>query len=274
MLTPQAIKDQEFNIKFRGYDAIEVKAYLELLAEDFFELTEQNRIQGEELESYAADLGSMQKRKDGPAGEGEGGDDDSEDIRFELDDDPKAKDQQISDLKAELEKLQETVTTLEKENKEYLDKMAEMEEKVAENEVLRGKIAVVEEQNKELKKEGLDFKTTILAAQKFADNLRKTSEEDALKLMEEAIDDVEKFRSEAHAELARLPKEIDELKQKKNQVREELRAILQTYLDELDTQASELMGKDDDLADLFQTILLPEKEDADMDDIDSIDMKL
>jgi DivIVA domain-containing protein len=51
MLTPQAIKDQDFQIKFRGYDSIEVKAYLELLAEDFFELTEQNRLQAEELES-------------------------------------------------------------------------------------------------------------------------------------------------------------------------------------------------------------------------------
>ena len=42
-ITPQAIKDQEFQVKFRGYDAIEVKAYLELLAEEFFELHEQIR---------------------------------------------------------------------------------------------------------------------------------------------------------------------------------------------------------------------------------------
>jgi len=34
-ITPQAIKDQEFRVKFRGYDEIEVKAYLELIAEEF-----------------------------------------------------------------------------------------------------------------------------------------------------------------------------------------------------------------------------------------------
>lgn len=28
-ITPQAIKDQEFQVKFRGYDTVEVKAYLE-----------------------------------------------------------------------------------------------------------------------------------------------------------------------------------------------------------------------------------------------------
>ena len=47
-ITPQAIKDQEFQVKFRGYDTLEVKAYLELLAEEFFELHEQNRKMAEE----------------------------------------------------------------------------------------------------------------------------------------------------------------------------------------------------------------------------------
>ena len=49
-ITPQAIKDQEFQIKFRGYDAIEVKAYLELIAEEFFEVFEQVRQQNEDIE--------------------------------------------------------------------------------------------------------------------------------------------------------------------------------------------------------------------------------
>ena len=64
MLTPQAIKDQEFQIKFRGYDAIEVKAYLELLAEDYFELSEQNRIHVEEIESLVAEQKSLTLEKE------------------------------------------------------------------------------------------------------------------------------------------------------------------------------------------------------------------
>ena len=64
MLTPQAIKDQEFQVKFRGYDSIEVKAYLELLAEDFFELTEQNRTQEEEIESLRAEQEALSREKE------------------------------------------------------------------------------------------------------------------------------------------------------------------------------------------------------------------
>jgi len=64
MLTPQAIKDQEFQIKFRGYDAIEVNAYLELLAEDFFELTEQNRIQADEIQALQSEQESLARDKE------------------------------------------------------------------------------------------------------------------------------------------------------------------------------------------------------------------
>ena len=44
-ITPQAIKDQEFRVKLRGYDTIEVKAYLELIADEFFEMFEQAKQQ-------------------------------------------------------------------------------------------------------------------------------------------------------------------------------------------------------------------------------------
>ena len=66
MLTPQSIKDQEFQTKFRGYEPIEVKAYLELLAEDFFELTEKNRVQAEEIEVSFGRAGVIAERKRSP----------------------------------------------------------------------------------------------------------------------------------------------------------------------------------------------------------------
>ena len=285
MLTPQAIKDQEFNIKFRGYDAIEVKAYLELLAEDFFDLTEQNRLQVEEIEALAAEQESLQKENDALAAEAEASRENTEGIQSEIQEGYKHKDQEIIDLKAELEEFKEMVGVLENENKEYVEKVKELEEKLVEDEnvgvkeqaeieMLKNKLELVEEQNQELKKEGLDFKTTILTAQKFADNLRQTSEEEAEKMMQEARDDVEKFRNDAHAELARLPKEIDELKQKKMEVREELRVTLQSYLTALDAFSSEDSEKDDDLSDLFQSIQIPDGKNVDSDDIDNIKMDL
>ena len=63
-ITPQAIKDQEFQVKFRGYDAIEVKAYLELIAEEFFELFEQVRKQVEDIEGLVEEKEELVEQSD------------------------------------------------------------------------------------------------------------------------------------------------------------------------------------------------------------------
>ena len=60
-IIPQAIKDQEFQSKFRGYDPIEVKGYLELVAEEFFELLEKVRQQDEEIEVLSQEKGLLEE---------------------------------------------------------------------------------------------------------------------------------------------------------------------------------------------------------------------
>jgi len=275
MLTPQAIKDQEFQVKFRGYDSIEVKAYLELLAEDFFELTEQNRTLAEEIEV-------LHREKETLAAEVQANQEDAAGIQTEIQEGYEHKDREITELKEEVEKLKATVGTLEEENLEYLEKIKTLEDaaasestdeqkELAELEKMRAKIEMLEERNAELKQEGVDFKTTILAAQKFADNLRETSHEEARKMMEDAKEEVEKFRLDAEAELARLPREIDDLNQRKAQVREELRLVLQSYLDGLD-MFPEIDGtaRDADLSDLFESIELPDDSVVDPDELESL----
>jgi len=286
MLTPQAIKDQEFQIKFRGYDAIEVKAYLELLAEDFFELNEQNRVQAEELETLRAEQEELEREKESLAAEVNLGRENVDGIQSRLENSYKHKDQEIAELRGQLEAAQADAAVLEDEKKKLSEKIGELEEKLvggqgmtlqehAENEKLRAKVEFLEEQNRELKQQGLDFKTTILAAQKFADNLRQTSEQEAQQMMAQARADVEKFRSEAQAELARLPKEIETLNQKKIKVRDELRSILQSYLEALDVFfASDSSGKEDDLSDLFESIKIPDEDATESGNIESIDMDL
>lgn len=284
MLTPQAIKDQDFQIKFRGYDAIEVKAYLELLAEDFFELTEQNRLHGEEIESLKTELEFLQREKDTLATEVRLSQENAEGIQSQIDQGYKHKDQEISDLRAQNEGARASVVTLEEENlalhgkvKQFEDKLAgsagESIHEKAEIEKLRAKLALLEEQNSELKQQGFDFKTTILAAQKFSDSLRQSSEEEAQRIMEKARDDVHKFRTEANAELSRLPKEIEKLNQQKNKVREDLRSMLHSYLEALEIfPGQESTEKEEDLSDLFESILLPDDENSDPDDIGNINM--
>lgn len=286
MLTPQAIKDQDFQIKFRGYDAIEVKAYLELLAEDFFELTEQNRLHGEEIESLKTQMEFLQREKDSLAAEVRLSQENAEGIQTEIDQGYKHKDQEISDLRNQAEGARESVQALEAENRALQDTVNELQKNLAggagatlhgqaEIEKLRAKILLLEEQNQELKQQGLDFKTTILAAQKFADSLRQSSEEEAQRMMEKARADVQKFRAEANAELSKLPIEIDKLQQQKIKVREDLRSMLHSYLEALDIFPEKgSTEKEDDLSDLFESILLPDEENSDPDDIGNINMDL
>lgn len=283
MLTPQAIKDQDFQIKFRGYDAIEVKAYLELLAEDFFELTEQNRLHGEEIESLKTELEFLRREKDNLAAEVRLSQENAEGIQSEIDQGYKHKDLEISELRIEAEAARASAEALERENKALQNTLNGLQEKLAaetgatpqeqaEIEKLRGKIELLDEQNRELKQQGLDFKTTILAAQKFADSLRQSSEEEALRIMEKARADVQKFRTEANAELSRLPQQIDKLQQRKITVREELRSMLHAYLEALEIfPEKDSTEKEDDLSDLFESILLPDEENSGPDGTGNID---
>jgi hypothetical protein len=94
-------------------------------------------------------------------------------------------------------------------------------------------------------------------------------------MMAQARADVEKFRTEAQAELARLPKEIEALNQKKIQVRDELRSILRSHLETLDGLfAADSSRREDDLADLFESITIPDVDPAESGSIESIDMDL
>ncbi len=297
MLTPQSIKDQEFQTKFRGYEPIEVKAYLELLAEDFFELTEQNRMQAEEIETLLAEQEALQRAKEAIATEMKISQENAEGIQTEIQDGYKHKDQEIADLRMQLESVLTATAALEEQNAAYREQITKLEaslagdqgaslQEKAEIEKLRGKIELLEEKNKELKQEGMDFKSTILAAQKFADNLRQTSQEeadklrqaselDARKLIEDARAEIQKIRKEAEAELTRLPREIEELNQRKIKVRKDLETTLYAYLEALEAPLDSEPGeKQDDLSDLFQSIQIPDGESFDPDDMDNIDMNL
>ena len=272
MLTPQAIKDQEFQTKFRGYDSLEVKSYLELLGEDFFELLEQNRTHAEEIESLVAEQELLRVEKERLENDLRDGQVGRDEIEAEIQEEYSRKDEDIEKYKDEIAELKETVSQLENEKATYLDLVSDLEEKVSvgsdeveskhsEIEKLKNELKQVEERNSELEKEGQDFKTTIRAAQKFADNLRESSELEAMSAIEQAKIEVGKIRNEAREKLADFPQKIEELQLKKNQVRNELKAILDKYMVGLEVPAGvdENMAEND-LSDLFQRIQLPDGE--------------
>lgn len=303
-LTPQAIKDQEFQIKFRGYDTLEVKAYLELLAEEFFELHEQNRKLAEDSAALAEEKESLQREKEGLLKDIGKQREELESLR----DEAKRKDERNSSLQKEADELQTLLAgsrqetqlakemvesaegTMRQERENAATRLREEREaaevKIAatqegaqqlrlESEKLQQRIQTLEEQNRELKKGEVDFKSTIVAAQKFSEDLKKRSEKEAKQLMEKARTDVENFRRQAQEELAHLPLEIEKLHKKRTEVRDELKMVLNSYLQNLDIFSEvEEAAREEDLTELFQSIQIPENGMIDPVDLEKINLKL
>ncbi len=303
-ITPQTIKDQEFQVKFRGYDALEVKAYLELLADEFFELNEQNRKLAEESAVIADEKEVLQREKEDLLQDVRKQHKELESLKNEtkrtegmytaLQQEADALKGLLASSRKETESAKERVESAESLMKSELDTATERlrEEREAaeakraseleisrelrlEVDKLRHQLQILEEQNRELKNGEADFRATIVAAQNFSDDLKKRSEREARELMERAVADVENYRRQAQEELAFLPLEIEKLYKKRAEVREELKMVLGSYLQDLNIFSKvQEAEREDDLAELFQSIRLPEEDLLDPVDLENINLKL
>ncbi len=256
-ITPQTIKDQEFQVKFRGYETIEVKAYLELVAEEFFVLQENRRVEEEEKqELYAENFQlrernqeleyKVQEKEEALNAEREAIQKKDEEIA-ELTKACDTFEQDIAEVLAGKNKLKEELVFLEekfdKEKKAHVDTVAEIES-------LRSKITQKENQIEELRQEEFDFKATILSAQKFAETVKQEAEEEATRLIEKAKEEEAAFRHKAEQELAELSFEVERSRERRVKVYHELRDILHSYLEMLDvvdaSVADEVDGVEDE----------------------------
>lgn len=265
-ITPQLIKDQEFESKFRGFDPIEVKEYLETIADEFFELQEKCKEQEEELNVLREAKESSEEYNSSLETDMEF----TRKISEELKDGCAQKEVQVQELTAEVEELQLRIADMEQENSERDEEISAVEavrkDGEVESETLRNKIVILQEQNNELKKEEVDFKSTLATAQRFAEDLKERSQVEAIEIVEEAKAEIERIRNDAQEELDRLPLEIAALEKKKGAARAELKALLHNYLKTIDvffpegsegtTAGSDAMGFEDDGEVLFQKIVL------------------
>jgi cell division initiation protein len=279
-ITPQAIKDQEFVVKFRGYDAIEVKAYLEMIAEEFFELFEQVRQQNEEIEglieenqdhvdrhaSFEKDINALMDKND------------------RLTEELARSNERNAALDREIDDLKEKISDLEQEKEEKEMELAAANEQIAaekelvesekkEKEDIGERLAEVEQKWAEQKNVEIDFKETLLAAQKFSRDMRKSSEDEARHILEKARSDAEKLRQETFQELARYPKEIERLKMKRNQVREDLRTVLSICIENLDVFKNDEKDEED-FSDLFQSMVVSDDGMVNHEELAKLDMEL
>jgi len=272
-ITPQAIKDQEFRVKFRGFDEIEVKAYLELIAEEFFELFEQVRQQAEDMEGLReekedlnelhslleGDMASLQRKYD--------------QISLELG----QANERNTTLFKEIEDLKAQAANLEWEGKEKEEKAGAatglLEDERKEKEGLIDRLTTLEKLWDEQQKAEIDFKDTLLAGQKFSREMKKKSEEEAGQILEQARAEAEKLRQETFEELVRYPKEIERLKIKRDQVREDLRTVLTLCLENLDI-FNTLEVDEEDYSDLFQSVVVADDGTVNNEDLAKLDMEL
>ena len=240
-ITSQLIKDQEFQIKFRGCDPLEVRDYLETIADEFFELQERCKEQFEELESLRSDretsadyTGSLETDMEF-----------TRKISEELKDGCAQKEERLKELSKEVDELQLRIADLEQENSERDEEVSEASATVQEAEAalkaaesdrdsLQNRITILHELNSDLKKEEVDFKSTLATAQLFAEDLKEKSRVRAAEMIAEVNAEITKIREDAHEELQRLPKEIDALKQKKGEVKADLKATLESYLETIE----------------------------------------
>ncbi len=287
-VTPQAIKDQEFQSKFRGYDTIEVKAYLELLAEEFFELLEEGRKHQEDQEILEQEKQALAVQNEHYEREIEAMRQEQSRLRLDIGE----RNEKIEALKLELEELQTAMADFEQERREFEEELSEKEDKYQEavsriqevertNDTLTSKVSLLSEQVGDLKKEEVEFKSTLGHAQKFAREVRDHAEAEARTMLKRAESDVSRFREESSKELARIPREIEDLHEKRRQVRNELKDTLQTYLIALDAFSEvEECEQSEEIHALYQKISIGEDSPVDLgkadelDDLEQIEMNL
>ena len=171
----------------------------------------------------------------------------------------------ITSLEGEKKRLEEVVSSA----KARIQKAegALLQEK-AEKGILARKIELMEAQQREGKKDEVDFRSTLAAAQQFCDAMKEKSKEQAEQLLDAAKAEIEQIRQAAHAELVHLPGEIEALQQKREEARKVLRATLEAYLQNLDIfPAADEHSPERENDDLFQKIQILEDGSLNSEDL-------
>lgn len=109
------------------------------------------------------------------------------------------------------------------------------------------------------------FQKAIMSAQNIAEEMKEKSRQEAEELLSSARKEAEELREDANNEVVGLEKEVDRLRDLKGQVQTDLRDLLESYLDQLETDAKSASSfgrtmppPDDDLSDLYEKIDLPD----------------
>lgn len=268
-MTPQSIREQKFSTRFRGCAPAEVKEFLEALAEEFQQLAEKadgreemiaelnrriqaagelNKVHDAETRKYQQDLAMLQSELSDRVAEEAQMADEMEQLRDRLDESTR----QLQSLDQELGAGRQKTAAAEEK---FSRAMAELE-------TLRVTLVSLEAENQKLKKEEAEFNRTLSSARQIADDLIDKSRQDSQTALQLAQDEIQRFRQSAFLELSQIRDEIEQLTRQRWQVREDLRATLNRYLDGLQESSGRIGqgsgGIGHDYDELFEKIEFPE----------------
>lgn len=103
-----------------------------------------------------------------------------------------------------------------------------------ENSILKEQVAAAERKVAAFKQQEKSSMNAILSAQKVAEEMKEKARAEAKALLSKARQEARELEESAGREISGLEREVDQLRAKKSQVREELRLVLESYLSQLD----------------------------------------
>lgn len=117
----------------------------------------------------------------------------------------------------------------------FLDRVAENYALIVDDKKqLTEKLEKLEKEIKNFHSQEKTFQHAIISAQRITEEMQEKSRRESEERIAAAQEEVSRIREEARLEKEILQKEIAELQESRNKVKEELRSYLQNYLDRLD----------------------------------------
>lgn len=246
-VTPQAIRDAEFQVKLRGYDQAEVKEYLERIAEDHLKLIERLDMQERSIEALSRDnhkLRQESKSCERKIIDARNTVEETKNTRLQ-------EKEQFEKQEWELKTLRRAVGQLEEEKLAstkrqgladiHIKKLQAgmLQEQSREKELLQ-RMQLLEKQNQAAQREESDLKKALATAQKLSDGMIQDSEKQAREILTRARLEIEKLRRQAKEELAYFPAEIQRMREQHDKLKGQVRSILKNYLESFDNALTDV----------------------------------
>jgi cell division initiation protein len=212
-ITPQDILEQEFHVRFRGFDMAEVDAFLEKVAEKFFKTLEENQRLSEQV-------AELQKSNEPPDN----------------------LDSNLQEIIASVRDVASQVKSLDQHAQpadlpEALSELKQVAEKIS------SELAGLKEDRQVYSNLEENLKEVVASAKEVATDMKSLGPQTAPGILPKAFDEIRQSTENFGSELAEMKKEIAALHQTREQLQSQLQELLQTHLGQLEERfLKELRG--------------------------------